>query len=65
MFDVLDILEAALALVAILGSVMILFAPLIAYTWWERHECPPHADSRPGFEVLNPHPVERREEVNR
>ena len=58
MFDVLDILEAALALVTILGCVMILFAPFIAYAWYERHECPPHADSRPGFEVLNPHTVQ-------
>lgn len=57
MFDVLDILEAVLALVTILGCVMILFAPFIAYAWYERHECPKLADSRPGFEVLNPHPA--------
>jgi hypothetical protein len=62
MFDMLDILEAVLALVTILGCVMILFAPFIAYAWCERHEGPKHADARRGFEVLNPHPADAVED---
>jgi hypothetical protein len=57
MFDPLDILLGALAVLAVIAATTALYSPAIAYWWVTRAEVRDKMDGRRGFPVIDPHPA--------